>query len=625
MKSISLQSSQSTGLDPLLASPRTIGVEDTPLGQGGFGVVYRGVQVDGRMVRPLAVKLFLDNAPEAARRGLETIEELQRRLAVEHQRCTRANLSLLDEYPALAAAPLLSFHGHMEGRAVIGYAATDLSAIGLEEFASILEDDAKIASFQALSLPAKMDLAHQLASALEFLHSKIGFLHCDLKAEALFIGTRPPHCVLIDYDGGAVMRAPDDVPTTWGTRQDWLAPEILAQMQQASVSEAVEVSLASELWSGAIAVHHLLFGFHPMFFLSEISERSIHAYTQRFEWPEIETRFAYFRKGMEKIQATYVRYLHSAFPAELLRHFCFTIGQGYANPAQRTTFSQWKTALGAANRPAILRFEADRTVVRDARPVRLAWEVTGAKRIEIAGVGEVTGQASIEVAVRQSHEFELILTPQMGSQITQKLKIQVDDRPPRIHAFYADRQIVEDARPVDLTWSVSGADRVEIEPAVGDITAVSHCKVSPMRDTTYVLKAVSGLGMESRVSLTLCVSRKAPLIHHFRVSPLFAGDGDEVELDWKVTGAETVSLEPGIGAVPAEGRRKVRVLASKDFTLRSATRFGVNSSRTLTTLGLKRTVLVKPRTSLHAGTNLMRAAEGTPVVGHPERNWSRPC
>jgi serine/threonine protein kinase len=600
-------------------------VEDTPLGQGGFGVVYRGVQVDGRKVRPLAVKLSLDNAPEAARRGLETIEELQRRLAVEHQRCSQANLSLLDEYPALAAAPLLSFHGHMEGRAVSGYVATDLSAGGLEEFASVLEDDTKIACFQALSLPAKMDLAHQLVSALEFLHSKIGFLHCDLKAEALFVGTQPPRCVLIDYDGGAVMRAPDDVPTTWGTRQDWLAPEILAQMQQASVSEAVEVSLASELWSGAIAVHHLLFGFHPMFFLSEISERSIHAYTQRFEWPEIDTRFAYFRKGMEKIQATYVRYLHTAFPAELLRHFCFTIGQGYANPAQRTTFSQWKTALGAANRPAILRFEADRTVVSDARAVRLTWEVAGAKRIEIAGVGDVTGQSSIEVAVRQTREFELILTPQMGSRITQRLKVRVDDRPPRIHAFYADRQIVEDARPVDLTWSVSGAERVEIEPALGDVTAASHWNVSPTRDTTYVLKAVSGLGMESRASLSLYVSRQAPVIQHFRVSPLFAREGDEVELDWKVTGAEIVSLEPAIGAVPAEGLRKVRVSPSQDFILRAASRFGVKSWRTLTTLGVKRTVLARPRTTLQPGTRLMRAAEGTVVVDHPERNWSRQC
>jgi serine/threonine protein kinase len=625
MKSITLQSSLSTGLDPQLASPHEIGVEDKTLGQGGFGVVYRAVQIDGRKFRSLAVKLFLDNAPEAARRGLETIEELQRRLVAEHQRGARTGLSLLDEYPALAAAPLLSFHGRMEGRMVTGYVAADLSAVGLDEFASVLEDDAKIARFQALSLPAKMELAQQLVSTLEFLHSKIGFLHCDLKAEALFVGLQPPRCVLIDYDGGAVMRTPDDVPSTWGTRQDWLAPEILAQMQQAPAAEAVEVSLASELWSGAIAVHHLLFGFHPMFFLSEISERSIHAYTQRFAWPEIDQRFAYFRKGMENVQATYVRYLRTVFPAELLRHFSFTISQGYANPAQRTTFSQWKTALGAANRPAILRFQADRTVVRDAKPVRLTWEVTGAKRLELAGVGDVTGRPSIDVPIRQTREFELILTPQTGRPVTQKLRIQVDDRPPRIHAFYADRQMVTDARPVELTWSVSGANHVEITPAVGDVTTASHWHVSPTRDTTYILKAISGLGMESSASVTLHVSRQAPVIQHFRISPLFARDGDEVELDWKVTGAEMVSLEPGIGAVATEGRRKVRLSPSKDFTLRAASRFGVKAWRTLTALGTKRTVLATPQTTLQAGTALISQTKGGVAAGHLERNWIRPC
>ena len=168
-----------------------------------------------------------------ARRGLETIEQLQRKLAVEQQQLARTGRSLLTQYPALAAIPLLSFHGRLEGRTVSGYAASDLSAAGLEEFGGVLEDDAKIAQFQAMPLPAKMELAMQLVSALEFLYSQIGFLHCDLKAEALFVGVRPPQCVLIDYDGGAVMRDPDDMPTTCGTRQDWLAPEILAQMQDA--------------------------------------------------------------------------------------------------------------------------------------------------------------------------------------------------------------------------------------------------------------------------------------------------------------------------------------------------------------------------------------------------------
>ena len=130
-----------------------------------------------------------------------------------------------------------------------------------------------------------------------------------------------------------------------------------------------------------------------MFFLSEVSSRSIEDYNRRFAWPDIDKRFTYFRVGMERIHAAYTRFLQSSFPAELLRHFRFTMSQGYGNPKQRTTFSQWKTALGVANSPTILRFQADRTVVCDRKPVRLSWEVTGAVSLELEGIGDVTGRS----------------------------------------------------------------------------------------------------------------------------------------------------------------------------------------------------------------------------------------
>jgi serine/threonine protein kinase len=625
MKTITLRSSQSTGLNPLPTTPRELGVEDVALGQGGFGVVYRVIQVDGRNVQPLAVKIFLDAASEAARRGLATIEELQRRLAAEQKRCSVSGRLLLDEYPALAAVPLLSFHGSMEGRSVAGYVAIDLSSAGLEDFAVVLEEDAKIATFQALAMPIKMDLAQQLVNALDYLYSKIGFLHCDLKAEALFVGVRPPRCVLIDYDGGAIMRSPDDVPTTWGTRQDWLAPEILAQLRQSSALKDVEVSLVSELWSGAIAVHHLLFGFHPLFFLSEISERSVEAYTHRFTWPEIDARFAYFRKGMESTQSAYLRYLRSSFPAELLRHFCFTIGHGYTDPTQRTTFSQWKTALGVANRPEIIRFSADRTVVRDSKAVHLTWEVAGAKRLEIIGIGDVTGHSSIEIAVQRTRQFELVLTPQSGQPITRSLTIQVDDRPPRIHGFSADRLFVDDARPVELIWSVSGAERVFVEPSVGDVTTASYSNVFPVRDTTYALRAVSGLGKESRATLTVLVSREAPVIQHFHISPLFAREGDMVELNWKVSGAETVWLEPGIGRVPADGHCRVRLSSKTEFLLNAASRFGVKSQRSISVIGTKRTALASPGTVLLTNARLISPSMNAPQSCASRAQWRKAC
>lgn len=618
MKTITLRSSLSTGLEALPNAPHELGVEDTMLGQGGFGVVYRAVQADRRRVRPLAVKLFLDAGSEAARRGLATIEELQRRLAAAQQETATTGRKLLDEYPALAAAPLLSFHGTMEGQAVAGYVAIDLSADGLEEFAGVFEDDSKYVVFKAIPMPVRMEMAQQLVSALDFLYGRIGFLHCDLKAEALFIGARPPRCVLIDYDGGAIMRSPDDVPTTWGTRQDWLAPEIMLQMQQTTSSQNVVVSLASELWSGAIAVHHLLFGFHPLFFLSEVSERSVRAYTQRYTWPEADARFAYFRKDLTKTQTAYLRYLQSSFPSELLRHFRFTIGHGYSDPAQRTTFSQWKTALGVANRPAIFRFEADRNVVCDTRAVRLSWEVAGAKRLEIVGIGEVTGRSSIEVAVRQSREFALTLTPQCGKPITRKLKIEVDDRPPYISSFQADRELTVDAQPVMLTWAVSGAERILIEPEIGLVTHVPCCGAYPMRDTTYVLRAISGFGKEARATLTVRVSRDAPVIQQFRMTPAFAREGDWVELQWKVNGAEAVVLEPGIGRVAAEGRLRAQLRPRQNFVLHTASRFGVKAERSLAVIGTRRTTLSLSGTALRGGTQLIHPSQ-------TNAQWRKAC
>jgi hypothetical protein len=404
--------------------------------------------------------------------------------------------------------------------------------------------------------------------------------------------------VLIDYDGGAVMRDPDDMPSTCGTRQDWLAPEILAQMQDAAAAQIVQVSLASELWSGAIAVHHLLFGFHPLFFLSEVSSRSIADYNRRFAWPDIDKRFTYFRAGMERIHAAYTRFLQSSFPAELLRHFRFTMSQGYANPKQRTTFSQWKTALGVANSPTILRFQADRTVVRDRKPVRLSWEVTGAVSLELKGIGDVTGRSWYELPVTQSREVELILTPHVGRPITGTLRIQVDDRPPRIHAFYADRHLLTDARPVRLSWAITGADRVEIDGGVGDVTPYSYVDLRPLRDSRFTLRAISGLGAETCASLSLQVSREAPVVEHFRLRPAIVRPGEEVELDWKVTGAEKVVLEPGIGVVAPEGRRKVPMSKQGDFKLWATSRFGVESSRELKVPVLKLTALAAPRTML---------------------------
>src|ERR1700683_4008255 len=110
MKRIAIQAAQSTELNPAFAAVTSVEIEGTPLGQGGFGEVYRARTVNNARPTPQVIKLLIDNGHGLAHRGYETVRELQRRLAAKNAEFLRlTGRSLLDHFPALQAVPQFSF------------------------------------------------------------------------------------------------------------------------------------------------------------------------------------------------------------------------------------------------------------------------------------------------------------------------------------------------------------------------------------------------------------------------------------------------------------------------------------------------------------------------------------
>ncbi len=68
-------------------------------------------------------------------------------------------------------------------------------------------------------------------------------------------------------------------------------------------------------------------------------------------------------------------------------------------------------------------------------------------------------------------------------------------------------------------------------------------------------------------------------IEFFQVEPSSIQRGQSATLRWNVMGADSVSIEPGIGTVPAQGSRQVYPSDSTTYTL-SARSAGGNDSRT---------------------------------------------
>ena len=341
-----------------------------------------------------------------------------------------------------------------------------------------------------------MALAAQLVDAFEFLSTQVSYIHADIKAEAIFVDLTRARCAIIDFDGGAVVQDRRDRPTTFGTRQDWLAPEIVSQLDRpGNAARLVHVDLLSDVWSVNMAIHYLLFGVSPLFFLTEISVRAMRAYAKQFKWPDAHEACPYFRREYKQVHANYVRSLRHPALAGLADRLAFTMNNGYTNPAARTSYGQWKSVLAPKTKPAIHSFSADRTHVTDSQPVRLEWSVSGAMRVELSGVGDVTGGSFVDAPISGDTTFTLTVIPFIGQPISRSIHVTAARRPPIIVKFGTSRAFVRASDEAILEWDVRDAAEVTISPGVGKVATAGKTCVRASRTTRFKLNATSKSGV----------------------------------------------------------------------------------------------------------------------------------
>jgi serine/threonine protein kinase len=575
MKYIHISDCLSTNLRADLASGTTLEIEDVPLGRGTFGVVYRAISLDGRELRGQIVKVLTNKLNDSDQQGFKTIRALQQKLDETNRRFEQQGTSLLGSYPALLAVPQFSFTGQLDGESIVGYTANDLTVFGMEDFGPFLEDEAKVRALQAMPLENRLELARQLVSAFDLLRS-VNYLHADFKPEALYIDIQKPTCAIIDFDSGAVVSNIGDQPTTFGTKGPWLAPEILKQLDPSGKPSRIQISVTADFWSVTMAVHYLLFGLHPLFFLTEVSDRSMKDYGNHFHWPDADSGCSYFNPDLDSAHGEYSDYLRTNLP-QLLKPFGATFDVGYMEPSRRTSYAGWAMALATQERPEIVSFAADRALVQDSKLVRLIWNVRGQGRLELQGIADVTDRSHYDVHVRRDTEFRLVFTPDSGQPVESTLQVLVSKQPPVIHRFSCSRPMVSDAKPFNLSWKVTGAERITIDNGVGDVTHCASRLIAVRKDTLFTLTAISQFGAVSVATFQIAVSRRMPKIAFFRATRHSLNGHPQVKLSWKVSNDAVRVTITGVGIVPNAGEMIVNPTGDGSYHLIATSAFGFSA------------------------------------------------
>jgi hypothetical protein len=158
--------------------------------------------------------------------------------------------------------------------------------------------------------------------------------------------------------------------------------------------------------------------------------------------------------------------------------------------------------------------------------------------------------------------------------------------PPTILSFQSDPASVEQGGQATLSWSVTGANDVNIAPDLGKVAAKGEASVSPRQTTQYTLTATGLGGVTSVLRSIDVVSVPAPLITSFQADSGSIQFRGKTTLRWAISGRTTgVRIDPGLGAVPAQGVREVSPERTTKFTITAQGPGGTVSADFTVTVG----------------------------------------
>jgi hypothetical protein len=229
----------------------------------------------------------------------------------------------------------------------------------------------------------------------------------------------------------------------------------------------------------------------------------------------------------------------------------------------------------------------DRIVTGQAATV--SWSVNGSTSVSIAPeIGTVSPGGTKNVSPGSTTKYVLTASNGAGNS-TASVTLNVTlSGAPIITTFNASPTSIKPGEISTLTWDVIGAKSININQGIGGVASKGSTQVTPAATTVYTLIAASDYGsVTSSVTVTVdttntgtstAITKTPPAINTFSASRNIILLGDNVTLNWTVSGARTISISPDVGAVPSSGWTMVIPAASTTYILSAGNTFGIQTA-----------------------------------------------
>ena len=210
--------------------------------------------------------------------------------------------------------------------------------------------------------------------------------------------------------------------------------------------------------------------------------------------------------------------------------------------------AQVTVTISSSSVPVITSFTATDSDIDQGESTTLEWFVSNATSVSIdQDIGSVSNTlGSRQVSPAATTVYTLTATNSAGSSTLALTVTVASTNLPKISEFYATPVSIQSGTSSTLKWSVSDATTVVISN-IGNVNASGSQPVTPAATTPYILTASNSYGSVNRTFTVFVGTASLPIITSFTASPSTISTGQSSTLSWNITGADSISLDHGIG------------------------------------------------------------------------------
>ncbi len=248
--------------------------------------------------------------------------------------------------------------------------------------------------------------------------------------------------------------------------------------------------------------------------------------------------------------------------------------------------------------PLVNVFRAEPQSVTRGAAVELSWDVSGAETIEIEGLGTQAPKGSTKVLPNNSVSYTLVAKPKRGEAIRKKVDVSVNSpASARIVQLEIKPDRVTAGDLVLLAWEVQNGAEVKLDGQAVKTSGSQELRLEESK--SFTLEAVGPDGVKQRSQVFVSVEPRivskedkrmrktdpiplAMQVNSFQPQSSRIEEGSSTTLNWAVSGATRVRIEPEPGMVALTGEARVAPRVSSRYVLTAVDATGKTLTATAT-------------------------------------------